>query len=187
MSDLLPYQRELVAYLRSLSVQDPPAPWRLVQFVRLGGVYGVGYGESSDLLMVVSSAGRGVFDCFTGDKVARDYDENIEAWYSEDGLSAEGIGPLLGSSVAIAGIYGGGLRLMTSDRWEMELVSPNWPNSFLLLRPPWRAGMDDWKDALKIAPRAGDDDIVAYGFSPTGLSFVCVTSSGADLFARNEP
>ena len=184
MSELLPFQRELVSYLRSLSVQDPPAPWRYVTRVHLGGVYGVGYGESSDLLLVVSAAGRGVFDCLTGDRIARDHDDN-EAWYSEDGLFAEGIGPLQGTRVSIAGIHGGGLRLTTSDGWSLELVSPNWPNSFLLLRPPWRSGMDYWKDAFKVAPSADDDVITAYGFSPTGSSFVCVMNHVADIFARD--
>lgn len=54
--------------LRTLEVQAPPSPWYKVATYAVGGLLGVGYGEATDLLLVISSQGRSVFDCLTGEK-----------------------------------------------------------------------------------------------------------------------
>jgi hypothetical protein len=53
-------------------VQEPPAPWKHQVTWAVGGLFQVGYVEDSDVLLVLSSAGRGMFDCLVGEKVARD-------------------------------------------------------------------------------------------------------------------
>ena len=58
-----------------LSISTPPIPWKLVASVAIGGLRSVGFDRNSDNLLVVSSQGRGVLDCITGEKIARDYDE----------------------------------------------------------------------------------------------------------------
>ena len=47
-------------------------PWTLRIDVSVGGLTGVGFGLGSDVLFAISSHGRGVSDCITGDRVARD-------------------------------------------------------------------------------------------------------------------
>ena len=62
----------LIERVRAAPVQEPPIPWRLLEAHAVGGLTDVGFGRRSDLLLVVSSQGRGVFDCVTGQRVARD-------------------------------------------------------------------------------------------------------------------
>ncbi len=196
------YQRNLVTHLRTLTTQDPPAPWQYMTFVHVGGLEAIGYEESSDLLLIVSSSGRSVVDCLTGDKVARDYTETeedleddwedggeVEDWYKPFQLLAEGIGPLAGQVIRLAGIGGGGLPTSTPDRWRLEIVAPDWPNSFVILHAP--AGVADKQITpgvqVKVAPRHGLGDVILVcGFSPTGKSFVVGRSDGVDIFKRVE-
>ena len=67
--------------LHLLQQTTPPSPWRRVSTIAIGGLRAVGFDRSSEYLLVISSAGRGVIDCRTGEKVARnteEYDEDEE-------------------------------------------------------------------------------------------------------------
>ena len=76
----------------------------------------VGFGEvaGQDFLLVVSHDGRGVFD-LDGTRVARDRTPVDDLWHNSQQLTAIGIGPLDGIAVPLAGLWGGGLPLMTDD------------------------------------------------------------------------
>jgi hypothetical protein len=187
------YQQKLVAHLKGLPLEKPPAPWRYVRFVHVGGLEAVGYGEASDLLLIVSVSGRSVTDCQTGSRLARAYPDTAEesaaaTWYRTLQLLAEGIGPLTGQMIRVGGIHGGGLPIITADSWYLDLVAPDWPNSFILLHgPSFVDGQRVPEEKVKIAPAHGQDDVVlTYGFSPTGNSFVVAYSGGVDIFARIE-
>lgn len=65
---LIPVTRRI----RATPLSAPPNPWRCTGSFSVGGLIDVGFGTHSDLLMVISGTGRGVFDCLTGEKVARD-------------------------------------------------------------------------------------------------------------------
>ena len=110
--------------LRGLQTVPPPKPWHKVSMVAVGGLRAVGFDRNSELLLVVSSAGRGVIDCQSGKKIARD-----EGEYYEHGsfLEAVGIGPLEGKAIRISGSAGGGLPTATDDGWSIELVTLEWP------------------------------------------------------------
>ncbi|MEU4722848.1 hypothetical protein AB0G06_24810 [Nonomuraea dietziae] len=68
---------------RRAPLRPPPAPWRHLPVQKMGGITDVGFGTPSrvegltapDLLLVASSTGTGVFDCVTGQRVARDHEE----------------------------------------------------------------------------------------------------------------
>ena len=64
--------------IRALHKVPPPNPWRTVGTVAVGGLRSVGFDRQSDLLLVVSIQGRGIIDCLSGAKVARDYKEYFE-------------------------------------------------------------------------------------------------------------
>ncbi len=64
--------------LSTLPTTEPPPPWRRIGTVSIGGLRAIGFDRGSDLLLVVSSAGRGVIDCRTAKKVARDDSEYYE-------------------------------------------------------------------------------------------------------------
>jgi hypothetical protein len=104
-------------------VQDPPAPWRPRGAHAVGGLTDVGFGRGTDLLLVVSHDGRGVFDCLTGARVARDPsmpEPDEDDWQDTHELEAEGIGPLAGQTVRTSGLAGGGLPEGTPDGWVAE-------------------------------------------------------------------
>ena len=81
------------------------SPWSEVRFIPVGGLLDMGLDASERFLLVGSTAGRGVFEPASGERVARDRDE--ESGYAEqpDGV-LDGIGPLSGSRVPVYGVCG---------------------------------------------------------------------------------
>jgi hypothetical protein len=175
---LEPLKRKLLL----LSIATPPPPWKITTSVSIGGLLSIGFDRNSDNLLIVSSQGRGVIDCLTGEKIARDYDE-----YYEDGvqLEAEGIGTLSNKIIRMCGLYGGGLPVTTKDRWTLESVTLSWPEQMIILLPPdsnlYGSIHRLPDDMTKVTE---DSHIRAYGFSYTGQSFVVATSSEVDIFSR---
>ena len=157
------------------AIQEPPSPWNRCATWPVGELFQIGYAENSDLLLVLSSQGRGIFDCLTGEKVARDYEEAHD-FFDPILLLAQGFGPLEGKSIRMAGLFGGGLPLTTKDKWFLEEEAPDWPTRSVLLTPPTG-------ESIVI----GDDgacELRAYGFSETGRSFVIATSCDLSIFVR---
>jgi len=184
------YQQKLRRRLLSMTVQAPPQPWHGVTFVHVGGPEAIGFGADSDLLLLVSVSGRSVVDCASGEKIARDQDDSY-SWFDTTSLTAEGIGPLESQHIRISGVYGGGMPTMTSDGWRLEVVAPDWPYSFVLLHAPGYLTEEGWKEgvATKVAPRLCDqfpDEVLAFGFSPTGKSFAVMMRDGVEIFHRAE-
>lgn len=184
MKGIIPaHLQDRFAYVDGLRPSDPPQPWRKLPAVHLGGLWQVGFGEQSDLLLLISVSGRGVVACPTGEVVARDDAE----YYADPGsLEGEGIGPLENELVRMAGISGGGLSRATSDGWSIELHPLSWPDEELIFCPPgqtmlWQApGTDDGLFKLQPLP----SPLVAFGFSPTGQTLVIATSSDLTIFYR---
>jgi len=114
----------LLHQLRVLPIQPPPSPWKRVASYAVGGLTEIGFANQSDLVLVVSSNGRGVFDCTSGERLARD-DDTADWWYDPVQLQAAGIGPLDGQFIRLAGLHGGGLPLSTRDGWSLWLVAPD--------------------------------------------------------------
>lgn len=171
----------LVERVNSLQLNDSPLPWMRHDWA-IGGLHNVGYAPASDLLLVVSHQGRGVFDCLSNRKLARDAEEgNVE---DREFTSYWGIGVLEGQIIHTSGIWGGCLHHRRSG-WELELVSPNWPLSSIVLCP-LGCGLyneKNWQQCMKVAPNGGEDDIVTYGFSDTGKSFIVATSHTLQIFS----
>lgn len=168
--------------------QEPPPPWKM-DWVAVAGLTEVGYAPDSDLLLAISE-NRGVFDCSFGTtqrKVARDKDTQgwLEGWRDSKNLTAIGIGPIEGQTVRLAGMFGGGMKLTSPDHWSLVLASPNWPLSSIILCPPncslFHRGSEH---CVKVSPRGAEDDIIAYGFSQTGKSFIVAMSHTIEIFSR---
>ena len=176
--------RERFRYLDSLAPAETILPWRRSGIVAVGGLWHVGFAPHSELLLVLSVSGRGVVDCATAEKLSRDDEE----YYPDVGpLEADGIGPLEGQTIHVAGIDGGGLARSTADGWMIELHPLSWPEEELFLCPPGQTML--WQPAgvepalLKLKPLPST--LVAYGFSPTGHSLVIATSSEIEIFYRD--
>jgi hypothetical protein len=169
--------------LRASKVVAPPQPWRKISDFAVGGLRSVGFDRESELLLVVSSAGRGVIDCQSGVKVARD---DAEYYENEAMLEAEGIGPLEGRTLRISGLLGGGLPRGTSDGWSIETVYLNWPVAETLLLEPFASLYDSLRKKPSRFHRINSEsEIRASGFSYSGRTLIIATSSGIAIYGRD--
>lgn len=180
------YQEELKSRLRALPLASPPAPWRLVSSIAVGGFEALGFSRDSRYLLIVSSSGRGVYDSESGERLARDSSDGAGDWYNLEALMVKGIGPLADQSIIVAGIHGGGLPLVTLDGWVADLLAPDWPSNFVTLSPsgssPWV--QDQATRVARVAPVDSDDPVKCHGFSWSREHFVVATSHTVDLFRR---
>jgi hypothetical protein len=161
-----------------------PEPWKQIAVAAVGGLTDVGFGESTDLLLVASGAGRGVFDCRTGVRLARDAGDDLI--FDIGNLLLDGIGPLAGKRVRMSGMYGGGLACQTTDGWCVERHPLAWPDDELFLSRPGQSML--WSppsQPMKLTKLAGfTSEIRAFGFSPTGQSLVVATAADVSIFGR---
>lgn len=165
--------------LSALPVSEPAAPWRKVTVAAVGGLTAIGFAADSDLLLVTSFDGRGLFDCLSGARIARD----DEFPFPDDlpNCRAEGIGPLTGQMLHVAGIHGGGLSTWAGD-WSLEVLPLSWPNEKLLLFPASKTMWDD-RQTLDGVVKLDINPLRAFGFSPTGRSFAVATSSDVTIYS----
>lgn len=158
------------------TTHELPSPWRRLPVYGVGGLFQVGYAAGSDLLLVLSSQGRGVFDCIAGEKLARDYNE-VHDFFDPIRLTATGIRPLEGQAIRMAGLFGGGLPFTTLDGWMLEAQAHAWPKHSVFLTAP----------GSQEPVCVGDDgacEFRACGFSETGRSFIIATSCELAMFTR---
>ena len=160
-----------------------PSAWREAGVAHYGGVRGVGFDQDSELLLVESSDGKGVFDCATGQRVARDPDA-ASTFAEEVRLESHGIGPLAGKVIRVCGLFGGGLPLMTLDGWSVELVHHSWPHVASLVLIPPSASLWDPAKARQCCKLAETEAPLAYGFSHTGQSLILAHSHTLEMWTR---
>ncbi len=157
----------------------------------MGGLLGIGFatapGTGHDLVMVVSREGHGLFDTLTGEKTARNRDPDPDDSTPDavPDLTCPGLGPVAGTRVRIAGLFGGGLHTTTADGWTLEVVSPEWPDHRVLLSTD--GGMphngphgERWWHIFD----ANYPELRAAGFSPSGDTLAIATSSDLALWTR---
>lgn len=177
-----PHVQALIQHLQALPITALPPPWQLVASVAIGGLLAVGYAEQSDLLLVISSQGRGIFDCLAGTRTARDR-RDAAPFYDESTLRAQGFGPLEGQVLPIAGLCGGGLPNTTRDGWHLQAIPLPWPRYRIFLEPPFCSMYHDLAGVTCVGDDGGGE-LRAYGFSPTGRSFVIATSCDLTIIIR---
>ncbi|MGZ3146481.1 hypothetical protein ACVDFE_31715 [Lentzea chajnantorensis] len=181
------YQLDLRARVLAAPTVPAPAPWRPADdhMVAIGGLLAVGFathpGNGRDLLLVASSTGLGLFDTTTGERLARDRDD--ESGWVEDDLTCQGIGPVAHLRVPMAGLDGGGLHT-GAPGWAVDVVSPDWPSHRVLLSTgsPFFSGAhgESWWQVF----HANYSELRAAGFSPSGATLVVATSSDISLWTR---
>ncbi|HEY1013335.1 MAG TPA: hypothetical protein VGE07_11560 [Herpetosiphonaceae bacterium] len=174
--------KALEQILAEMPIAPAPSPWRKVTISAVGGLLAVGFGPGSDLLLVVSSQGRGVLDCRSVARVARNRTNALDE-LDEQQLVAFGIGPLDGVLVSMAGLPGGGLPTGSGDGWSVEVETLRWPERYIFLVEPWQSLYQLPPRATKIATD-GACTFRAAGFSPTGQSLVVATSCDVSIWAR---
>lgn len=186
------YQQRLRDRFLATPVVPAPPPWRPVLdgTTPIGGLQGIGFAvhpeDGRDLVMVTSMDGHGLFDAVTGEKIARDRDPDTDT-ASPDGtpdLACPGLGPVAGTRVRIAGLFGGGLHATTPDGWCIDVVAPEWPNERVLLSTDGGAFKGEHGGSWWHVFHSDYSTLRAVGFSPSGCTLAVATSSDLTLWAR---
>jgi len=154
----------------------------------VGGLREIGFIEDTDNLLVLGGGGRTIFDCMTGEKIARDRNDYYsDKWDSDSGV-VEGFDFCEGSEIVCGGFqYPDQIIKNTHDNWEIEICNEK---------------RLDYKNELKNAEvmylvnvclnRRIEVEVYhysitrSYGFSRTGKSFITAQSYGLDIWARCE-
>jgi len=186
------YQQRLRDRYLAAPVVSAPAPWQAVLDRRfpIGGLLGIGFAvhpdAGHDLVMVVSHDGHGLFDAVTGEKIARVRDPG-PATSTPDAhpdLACPGLGPVAGTEIRIAGLFGGGLHSTTPDGWTVDVVSLDWPHDRIILSADGGANNGAAGGTWWHVFHSDYSELRAAGFSPTGLTLAIATSSDLTLWTR---
>ncbi|MEO8074211.1 MAG: hypothetical protein ABI686_13310 [Acidobacteriota bacterium] len=148
--------------------------WKQIAIHPVGGIVQVGYAENSDLILVLSHNGRGIFDCLTGQKIARDRNDYFE-FFDESTLVAKGFEQLNELEIKTAGLFGGNLSKSTQDGWTLSIKRLNGMIDEVYLSS---------KEDEIFIENDEVSEIRAFGFSNTGKSFVVATTSDLTIFSR---
>ncbi len=166
--------------LNQIKTSRNPDGWKHLNSYSVGGLLSVGFSKTSNYLLVVSSQGRGIIDCETGDKVNRD-EEPYEG-LTENNLYCKAIAPIENEFITLSMHSGGGLPQSNSAGESLELVAPDWPEYDLILCSNHKSCLipNDQPYCTKIYR----EHIQAFGFSWCGNYIVAACGSGLDIWQR---
>jgi len=159
-------------------------PWVDGPWVHVGGLLGVGFAlvEQREVLVIVSHDGQSVVDCLTGDRLARDRD--VDGYPRLPDLTVEAIGPLAGRRVPVAGLFGGGLPVVTADGWKVDYWPIDYPSEGWYLNEFQGPGHTDPWDGSRVLLADPPTPGRAWGFSPSGAVVVVALADGAWMWNR---
>jgi hypothetical protein len=162
---------------------DEPNGWRKTVFA-IGGLSEIGFSKQNpNLLLVVSSRGRGVIDCQKSELIERDDDTNSD-WIDSYEMTAQGIGILSNEKILVSGLHGGGLPLMNKNGDGLLYMATEWPIIDIIFEPNFKSiyKENEVKECFRIFH---DYELRTYGFSYDGETFVIATSSEINIY-RNQ-
>jgi hypothetical protein len=172
------YAKVFFRHVLEKEMSSPPPPWEEIAVFVIHGLLTVGYASDSDLLFVISAFANWVFDCTEGARIAWDEEDPI---FDQIHLEATGIGPLHDKRIRMAStLYGGGLVTQTVDGWSLQKFS-SWPDDTIILLPHIYRGFFPIEVATKLR---ADSEVLAYGFSETGKSFIIAADNHLHIYAR---
>jgi hypothetical protein len=174
--------------LQNLVIQtkeiDEPNGWRKTVFA-IGGLSEIGFSKQiPNLLLVVSSQGRGVIDCQKSELIERDDDTNWD-WIDSYEMTAQGIGVLSNEKILVSGLHGGGLPLMNKNGDGLLYMATEWPIIDIIFEPNFKSihKENEVKECFRIFH---DYELRTYGFSYDGETFVIATSSEINIYRNRK-
>lgn len=177
-------KKRLKNLVRQTKEVDEPNSWRKTGFA-IGGLSEIGFSKQNpNLLLVVSSQGRGVIDCQKRELIERDYDTNWD-WINPYELTAQGIGVLSDEKIMVSGLHGGGLPLMNVNGDQLLYMATEWPIIDIIFEPNFKSiyKENEAKECFRIFH---DYELRSYGFSYDGNTFVIATSNEINIYRKEK-
>ncbi len=176
-----PNLERLKILLGKIEEAESPDGWAKVASPSVGGLTDLGFSKRGPYLLIISSQGRGLFDCNTGEKISRDYEE-YGNWFNERELTCEGIGPIGSESVHTCGIHGGGLPHSGNHGESIEVHALNWPEYDLYFCSEYKSALVDGHQSY--CKKLDSEHLRAYGFSWCGNYLVSAVGSDFSLWKK---
>jgi len=161
--------------------------WKNSGTFTVGGLENIGFAPGTDLLLVLSSMGEGIFDCIKGERIARVHN-NLDWWdrFNSEAANLNGFDILENTEIVTCGMYGkDNLAKVTADGWRLEITGPKADDKpfekYLVKRIYLRS--PDKKQKIFI-DKNGACELRAFGFSETGKSLVVALSCNLTIFSR---
>jgi len=161
--------------------------WTHKNTFAIGGLENVGYATDQDFLIVLSSQGQGIFNCKTGEKVARQYDDS-NWWdkFNESTNSIVGFDFLENVDITTCGLYGeDNLSKTTQDGWILIISEPepdDKPFEKYLVKKIYLQSPD--KKEKTLVGKDGACELRTFGFSDTGDTFIIALSCDLTIYSR---
>jgi hypothetical protein len=168
---------------QTINIEEPPG-WRKTVFA-IGGLSEIGFSKKHpNLLLVISSQGRGIIDCQRSELIERDYDTNWD-WIDLYELTAQGLGILSNEKIMVSGLHGGGLPLTNKSGDSLLFMATEWPTVDIIFEPNYKSiyKENQAKECFRVFH---DYELRTYGFSYNGETFVIATSSEINIFSKTK-
>ncbi|MEW5677259.1 hypothetical protein ABGT15_13170 [Flavobacterium enshiense] len=161
--------------------------WRHKNTFAIGGLEDVGYEENKDILLLLSSQGEGIFDCISGEKIARKSNA-FEWWkrYDQGQNSIKGFDILENIEIKTSGLIAGdNLLKSTKDGWKLSLSEPEQDEKPFENFTIQNIYLENPEMKIKtFITKDGPCEIRTFGFSETGKSFVIALSCEIIIYSR---
>lgn len=177
-------KKRLMKMINRISCNEQLLGWKKLGKYAVGGLLEIGFSRQQELLLVISSQGRGVFDCRTGEKIFRCHEESYDN-PNEQSLKSLGIGPLAEELIDLVGIYGGGLPTINKHGDSLISIAPNWPKTDIIFCEHYGSIYNE-NTCKHCTVLASEYEIRAYGFSWQGNVLIYATSDGFTLYRKND-
>jgi hypothetical protein len=173
-------ERDLQAALASVTEVQVPRRFPVASHWAVGGLLAVGLAPGTELVLVVSASGLGVFDG-AGRKLARKLDADLTGYPDH----VAGIGPIAGVEVRLMGCEGGtALPRTTPDGWQLGVLHPD-DCKGIWLAPPHHTLEPPAVGCIRLAKRF--EEIRAAGFSDSGRTLLIAEQHTLHLFQTGDP
>jgi len=186
-NDFLKHREKINTLLEKIPSAQSPKGWTRTEGFSIGGFEYFGFAESSDILVVLSSQGRGLIDMAKNEKIARDY--AVDDTLDETLLTTKGFDVLEGETIKLASRYGGSMLPVRNKSGESLIkVSPLYPSDDIIFQPPYECCFADGRyknSTSKNCVRIYRGFLYCYGFSFSGKYFVIADDGGLTYWEAN--
>lgn len=175
-------KKRLQDLVKQTEAVDEPIGWRKTVFA-IGGLTEIGFSKQDpNLLLVISSEGRGLIDCKSSQLIEREDDTNWD-WINPYELTAQGIGVLSNEKIQVSGLHGGGLPLMNKNGNSLLYMATEWPIVDIIFEPNFKSIYKE-NEAKECFSIFHDYELRAYGFAYDGQTFVIATSREINIYRK---